>query len=222
MRCGPTLKHVGPSTAPHVLIFCAAFLRSSHQRAYFTPMTPIPDDSQGNPARDRQVNELIALYLRAVERGDEIDPHAYIAMHSQYAFELSRFFADSDNFRSDASPSSRYGASVSTSTSLLARVKANETDAWSKLSRLYGPLVYSWTRRMNLQSSDAADVVQEVFLAVSLHVTQFHRNRPNDSFRGWLWTITRNKVRDHFRRQGKQLSAEGGSEANSRVLELPD
>jgi RNA polymerase sigma-70 factor, ECF subfamily len=120
------------------------------------------------------------------------------------------------------SPPSVTAVSGSTSSSLLEGVKARDANAWSKFSRLYSPLVYRWARQMGLQATDATDVVQEVFRAVTTHVAEFRRERPSDSFRGWLWTITRNKVRDHFRRRGTQPVAEGGSEGQRRLLEVPD
>ena len=109
-----------------------------------------------------------------------------------------------------------------TSTSLLERVKAQSPDAWQRFVKLYGPPVYVWSRHCGLQPQDAADVVQEVFLAVATHVTGFRRDRPGDSFRGWLWAITRNKIRDHFRRQQGRALAQGGTDAQERLAELPD
>src|SRR5262249_50127058 len=68
---------------------------------------------------------------------------------------------------------------------------------------------------------DAADVFQEVFQAVAAHVGGFRKERPGDTFRGWLRTITRNKVHDLFRRQGREPSGAGGTDAPQRVLHLP-
>ena len=113
------------------------------------------------------------------------------------------------------SPNAGRGASGnapgSTSTSLLDRVKAGEAEAWERLADLYGPLVYGWCRQSGLQAEDAADVGQEVFGAVLARVERFRRDRPGDSFRGWLWTITRNKIRDHFRRRSGKAQAQGGT-----------
>ena len=39
------------------------------------------------------------------------------------------------------------------------------------------------------------------------------RDRSGDSFRGWLWTITQNKIRDQFRYRQGAPQAEGGSDA---------
>ena len=87
-----------------------------------------------------------------------------------------------------------------TSTSLLGRAKAGEGEAWSRLVELYAPLLYEWSRRNGLQADDAADVAQDVFATVARKLDSFRRDRPGDSFRGWLWTIARNKINDHFRR----------------------
>jgi RNA polymerase sigma-70 factor (ECF subfamily) len=92
--------------------------------------------------------------------------------------------------------------SGSTSSSLLERAKSRDPDAWRWLAEFYGPLVYNWARAAGLQPSDAADVAQEVFRSVSVKLADFRHDRTHDSFRGWLWTITRNKVRDyHFQRR---------------------
>jgi RNA polymerase sigma-70 factor (ECF subfamily) len=48
-----------------------------------------------------------------------------------------------------------------------------------------------------LQDSDAADAVQEVFRAVFSHFDQFCQQ--GGVFRAWLWQITLNQVRLHFR-----------------------
>src|SRR5262249_58593187 len=56
--------------------------------------------------------------------------------------------------------------SSATSRSLLARVQANESDAWERLVNLYAPLVLHWCRCGGLQHHDVADVFQEVFQSV--------------------------------------------------------
>lgn len=109
-----------------------------------------------------------------------------------------------------------------TSTSLLARVKSREAEAWHHLVELYAPLVYQWCRQSHLQAADAADVGQDVFAAVNHAVGGFRRERPRDSFRGWLWTITRNKIYDHFRKRKDQMRGSGGTDAQQRMAAIPD
>jgi RNA polymerase sigma-70 factor (ECF subfamily) len=82
---------------------------------------------------------------------------------------------------------------------------------------LYAPLVYRWARQSGLQSSDASDVVQEVFLSVAVHIDGFSHGDSGSSFRGWLWTIARNQIRLFYRRQKDRPQATGGTDAH-RVL----
>jgi len=110
----------------------------------------------------------------------------------------------------------------STATSLLERVKARDPEAWRRLVDLYGPLVYEWCRQYGVRAHDAADLGQEVFTAVAANVVRFRRDRPGDSFRAWLWTITRNKIRDHFRRLQGTARARGGTDALEQLVRVPD
>jgi RNA polymerase sigma-70 factor (ECF subfamily) len=66
-----------------------------------------------------------------------------------------------------------------------------------------------------------ADVFQEVFQAVAGHIAAFRNDRRQDTFRGWLRTITLNKVHDHFRKQKREPRGVGGSEALQRLSRLP-
>jgi RNA polymerase sigma-70 factor, ECF subfamily len=109
-----------------------------------------------------------------------------------------------------------------TSMSLLGRAKAGESNAWGKLVGLYSPLIYEWCRWNGLQADDAADVAQDVFAAVAKNIESFRRDRPSDSFRGWLWTIARNKIRDHFRKLQGLARAQGGTDAQARLAEIPE
>jgi RNA polymerase sigma-70 factor, ECF subfamily len=111
--------------------------------------------------------------------------------------------------------------STGTSRSLLERVKADEPEAWDRLVALYAPLVFRWCRGWELREEDAADVFQEVFQAVATHIAGFRKEREGDTFRGWLRTITRNKVRDHFRRRGREPEGVGGTGAQGRRAGVP-
>ncbi len=112
--------------------------------------------------------------------------------------------------------------SSATSRSLLARVQGGEPDAWDRLVHLYAPLVLQLCRAGGLHDQDAADAFQEVFRAVVASIGQFHRARDGDTFRGWLRRITQNKVRDHYRRLGREARGAGGSSARDRLAQLPD
>ena len=110
---------------------------------------------------------------------------------------------------------------VVTPTSLLVRARALDPAAWVRLVDLYAPLVYRWGRQAGLQDSDAADIGQDVFRAVARALPTFRNDRPGDTFRGWLRTITRNKVRD-FARKADAGRGVGGSNAQAVLHEIPD
>jgi RNA polymerase sigma-70 factor (ECF subfamily) len=73
-----------------------------------------------------------------------------------------------------------------------------------------------------LDGADADDLQQEVFVALAANLAQFHRDRPGDTFRGWLRAIARNQIWLYFRREANRPHAVGGSTAQMRFQELPD
>ena len=110
----------------------------------------------------------------------------------------------------------------STSRSLLADARLAVPAAWERLVRLYAPLVSSWCRRWGVVEQDIVDLLQDVFLSVASNLDRFRKERPVDTFRGWLYTITRNKVRDHLRRRAAEPAAAGGSEALLKLQQILD
>src|SRR5262249_44561326 len=106
--------------------------------------------------------------------------------------------------------------------SLLERARGRDSVAWQKLVQLYSPLVFSWARRADLGDADAADLVQEVWQSVSVGLDRFRRDSETGTFRGWLWTITRNKLNDHFRARRGKADAAGGTEAKQLLESVPE
>jgi RNA polymerase sigma-70 factor (ECF subfamily) len=110
------------------------------------------------------------------------------------------------------------GGAGSTSLSLLDRVRSKDQAAWERLVSLYAPLVDWWCRRYRLQEADAADIQQQVFLAVAGRIEEFRRDPASGSFRGWLHTITRHKIYDHWRTEAAKAAA-GGKDAYEQMLQ---
>jgi len=108
-----------------------------------------------------------------------------------------------------------------TSLSLLQKARANDPDAWRRLVHLYRPLVIFWLNRGGMRAEDADDVAQEVFQAAANGLAGFRRDRPGDTFRGWLRGIARNLVLLHYRRTNKHAQAAGGSDAFALMQQIP-
>src|SRR3954454_7603038 len=120
----------------------------------------------------------------------------------------------------DHQPMRPVAGETSTSSSLLMRLRGGDAAAWERLTALYAPLVYHWCRTMRLAEQDMPDVFQQVFQSVASHIQAFRKDRPGDTFRHWLRAITRNKVRDHFRRSARQAQAAGGTDAQIYFSQL--
>jgi RNA polymerase sigma-70 factor (ECF subfamily) len=122
----------------------------------------------------------------------------------------------------DASSAGNRSDPGSVSSTLLEGLKAWRPAAWERVVDLYGPVVYRWCRWSGVTAGDVPDVVQEVFAAVATHIVDFHRRRPGDSFTGWLRTITRSKVCDHFRTRQGHPQAQGGTDAQEAMLRIQE
>ena len=82
-----------------------------------------------------------------------------------------------------------------TRASLLVQIRdGNNHGAWQEFMKLYGPVVYGFARKRGLQDADAADLMQDVMRSVSSAIGRLDYNRDKGTFRGWLFTITRNRV----------------------------
>jgi RNA polymerase sigma-70 factor (ECF subfamily) len=80
---------------------------------------------------------------------------------------------------------------------LLVRIRdPRDTIAWADFLEIYAPLIHSYARTRGLQDADAADVTQDVLQAVAAHAERFDYDPARGSFRGWLFRVTLNKLRD--------------------------
>jgi len=95
---------------------------------------------------------------------------------------------------------------------------AHDEGAWSCFVDLYTPLLFSWTRRCGETESDAADLVQEVFVTLVQTLPTFEYDRAG-RFRGWLRTLLLNKLRDRIRRKAR---LEKALEQRPVEVELPN
>jgi RNA polymerase sigma-70 factor (ECF subfamily) len=106
-----------------------------------------------------------------------------------------------------------------TRASLLLRIRDDhDTAAWQEFLGLYGPVVYRYARKRGLQDADAADLVQDVFRSIAGAIGRWDYNPGRGKFRGWLFTITRNKLFTFLDSRRRRANASGDS-GSQRLLE---
>ncbi len=74
---------------------------------------------------------------------------------------------------------------------------AGSAAAWEKLVKRYESRIYNYALRMTGNTSDALDLLQEVFLGVYRNL---HRFRGDARFSSWIFRIAHNKAVDMNRR----------------------
>jgi RNA polymerase sigma factor (sigma-70 family) len=110
-----------------------------------------------------------------------------------------------------------------TQPSLLLRIRdAQDRRAWSQFVDIYAPLVYGFARKRGLQDADAADLTQEVLRAVAASAHRLEYDPQKGSFRGWLFTVTRNKVHNFLTGRRRYNQGTGGTSAQDMLEAQPE
>jgi RNA polymerase sigma-70 factor (ECF subfamily) len=109
-----------------------------------------------------------------------------------------------------------------TRASLLVRLRSSaDGAAWSQFVDLYAPVIYGFARGHGLQDADAADLTQEVLRAVSAGIGRLDYDPQRGTFRGWLFTVVRNKLRDFLSARSRQVQGSGDTDVHRLLQELP-
>ncbi len=117
-----------------------------------------------------------------------------------------------------------HGASQSpvTRQSLLVRMRDTEdSSAWHEFVQIYAPLIHAYSRRRGLQDADAADIAQQVLQSVAQAMPGFEYDRGKGSFRGWLFTITRNHLIKVIKKQQRQAAGTGDTNLHQMLAQQP-
>src|SRR4051812_20718011 len=113
-------------------------------------------------------------------------------------------------------------SSPATRASLLIRLRdPHDADAWRQFVQLYAPVVYGFARKRGLQDADAADLMQEVFRSLAAAAGRLEYDPGRGTFRGWLFTVTRNKVFNFLDKARHQVRGSGDPDAQRRLAEQP-
>ena len=94
---------------------------------------------------------------------------------------------------------------IPTRASLLGRLKdVSDQTSWNTFYEIYYDLIFSVARRAGLNESEAREVVQETLISVAAKMPGFTYDPAKDSFRGWLLTVTRWRVRDQLAKRTRE------------------
>src|SRR5262245_49664169 len=103
-----------------------------------------------------------------------------------------------------------------TRASLLVRIRdGRDHEAWGQFVELYAPVVYGFARKRGLQDADAADVMQDVLRSVASAADRLNYDPSRGTFRGWLYTVARNKV-FNFLEAGRHRLGRGSGDTGVR------
>jgi RNA polymerase sigma-70 factor, ECF subfamily len=83
---------------------------------------------------------------------------------------------------------------------LLGRIAQGDLEAFQAFYSRYAGRVLTYARQLSRGRDLAEDVVQEVFVTVWRRAASYRPDRGDPA--GWLYTITRNKLVDHWRKLG--------------------
>lgn len=83
---------------------------------------------------------------------------------------------------------------------LLASLARGDLEAFQAFYRRYAGKVLEYARQLSRDQDLSEDITQEVFTSVWTKAASFRADRGDVA--GWLYTMTRNKLIDHWRRTG--------------------
>jgi len=110
-----------------------------------------------------------------------------------------------------------------TRASLLIRLRdRSDQPAWNEFVSIYGPVIYGFARRRGLQDADAADTMQDVLRSVTSAIERLDYDPRQGRFRGWLYTLTRNRVLTLLTSRNGKARATGDSNVQSLLSNQPD
>src|SRR5215471_8092195 len=99
---------------------------------------------------------------------------------------------------------------IPTRASLLARLKdAGDDASWNEFYQLYQDLIFATARRAGLNEHEAQEAVQDTLVSVAKKIPRFTYDPAKDSFKGWLLTVTRWRIRDQLAKRARSSSHDG-------------
>ncbi len=92
-------------------------------------------------------------------------------------------------------------AAPPTSLTLIGQVTRGDAAAWDRFIELYHGVIERWLQWMHVPFAERDDVRQDVYVTLSKNIPVLQNDQDGCAFRRWLWTVTRSKANDYFRRR---------------------
>lgn len=104
---------------------------------------------------------------------------------------------------------------------LISKALDGSQRSWDRLVRRHETVVYNYCLRMTRNTSDAGDLLQEVFLSVYRHLPSY---RGQGQFKGWMMRIASNKAMDllRVRQRSPKLSTDDAAAETMLEWQAPD
>lgn len=101
---------------------------------------------------------------------------------------------------------------IPTRASLLERLKdLGDQASWDRFYEIYHDLIFSVARRAGLTEAEASEVVQDTLISVAKKMPEFTYDPARDSFKGWLLTVVRWRIRDQLAKRADEAQKQSPS-----------
>jgi RNA polymerase sigma-70 factor (ECF subfamily) len=100
-----------------------------------------------------------------------------------------------------------------TQPSLIVRLQGSRNElAWTEFVSAYEPFLKQLVQRQGVPARHAADVSQQLLLAIARSVAQWSDDGRQASFRRWLSRVARNVVIKFMTRERREITGQGGTQ----------
>lgn len=99
-----------------------------------------------------------------------------------------------------------FASSAGTESSLIAKAKTGDKDAFADLYNTYFEKIYAFVYYRVSHKEIAEDLTEDVFLKA---YQQLKNLTQTDAFQGWLYKIARNRIIDYYRSKKESITLDG-------------
>ncbi|WP_432360184.1 RNA polymerase sigma factor [Sporosarcina sp. UB5] len=100
---------------------------------------------------------------------------------------------------------------------LITHAQNGDRDAFAQLMNMHFRTIEKFAYQCGVRLDDIPDVTQEVFIKLYRFLPQFNQQR----FTTWLYKITLNTARDHYRKAGREVAREERMKVEGKLAHEP-